>query len=85
MGVKTTLEAKRILHRLQRKSFLELSPKPKSFLMHKLVLSFARERGQDEMKETMLNSKARLSAFYVSLFEKLNKQFFDRTIHASIY
>ena len=27
------------------------------------------------MKETMLNSKARLSAFYVSLFEKLNKQF----------
>ena len=85
MGVKTTLEAKRILHRLQRKSFLELSPKPESFLMHKLVLSFARERGQDEMKETMLNSKARLSAFYVSLFEKLNKQFFDRTIHASIY
>ena len=43
--------------------------------MHKLVLSFARERGQDEMKETMLNSKARLSAFYVSLFEKLNQQF----------
>ena len=26
------------------------------------------------MKETMLNSKARLSAFYVSLFDKLNKQ-----------
>ena len=75
MGVKTTLEAKRILHRLRRKSFLDISPKPESFLMHKLVLSFARERGQDEMKETMLNSKARLSAFYVSLFEKLNKQF----------
>ena len=27
------------------------------------------------MKETMLNSKARLSAFYVSLFEKLNERF----------
>ena len=40
-----------------------------------MVLSFARERGQNEMKETMLNSKARLSAFYVSLFDKLNKQF----------
>ena len=75
MGVKTTLEAKRILHRLRRKSFLDSSPKPESFSMHKLVLSFARERGQDEMKETMLNSKARLSAFYVSLFEKLNQQF----------
>ena len=43
--------------------------------MHKLVLLFARQRGQDEMKEIMLNSKARLSAFYISLFEKLNKQF----------
>ncbi|XP_066015507.1 uncharacterized protein [Pocillopora verrucosa] len=75
MGVKTTLEAKKILHRLRRKSFLDSSSKPESFSMHKLILSFARERGQDEMKETMLNSKARLSAFYVSLFEKLNQQF----------
>ncbi|XP_066015922.1 uncharacterized protein [Pocillopora verrucosa] len=75
MGVKTTLEAKKILHRLRRKSFLDSSSKPESFSMHKLVLSFVRERGQDEMKETMLNSKARLSAFYVSLFEKLNQQF----------
>ena len=75
MGVKTTLEAKKILHRLRRKSFLDSSSKPESFSMHKLVLLFARRRGQDEMKETMLNSKARLSAFYVSLFEKLNKQF----------
>ena len=75
MGVKTTLESKKILHRLRRKSFLDSSYKPESFSMHKLVLSFARERGEDEMKETMLNSKVRLSAFYVSLFEKLNKQF----------
>ena len=75
MGVKTTLEARKILHRLRRKSFLGSSSKPESFSMHKLVLSFARGRGQDEMKETMLSSKARLSAFYVSLFEKLNRQF----------
>ena len=75
MGVKTTPETKKILHRLRRKSFLDSSSKPESFSMHKLVLSFARERGQDEMQETMLNSKARLSEFYVSLFEKLNKQF----------
>ena len=75
MGVKTTLEAKKILHRLRRKSFLDSSSKPESFSMHKLVLLFARQRGQDEMKEIMLNSKARLSAFYISLFEKLNKQY----------
>ena len=74
MGVKTS-QAKKILRRLQRKSFLDSSSKAESFWMHKMVLSFARERGQDEMKETMLNSKARMSAFYVSLFEKLNKQF----------
>ena len=75
MGVKTTLEAKKILHRLRKKSFLDYSFKPESFSMHKLILSFLRERGQDEMKEAMLNSKARLSAFYVSLFEQLNQQF----------
>ena len=75
MRVRTTLEAKKILHRLRRKSFLDSSSKPESFSMHKLVLLFARQRGQDEMKEIMLNSKARLSAFYISLFEKLNKQF----------
>ena len=75
MGVKTTLEAKKILHRLRRKSLLDSSCKAESFSMHKLLLSFARERGEDEIKETMLNSKARLCAFYVSLFEKLNEQF----------
>ena len=75
MGVKPTLEARKILQRLRRKSFLDSSSKPESFSMHKLILSFVRERGQDEMKEAMLNSKARLSAFYVSLFEQLNQQF----------
>ena len=71
MGVKTTLEAKKILHRLRRKSFLDSSSKAELFSMHKLVLSFARERGADEMNETMLNSKARLPAFYFSIFVNL--------------
>ena len=75
VGVKTNLEAKKILHRLRRKSLLDSSCKAESFSMHKLLVAFARERGEDEMKETMLNSKARLCAFYISLFEKLNEQF----------
>lgn len=75
MGIKTSLEAKKILHRLRRKSLLDSGSKPDSFSMHKLLLSFVRERGKDEMKETMLNSKVRFSAFYVSLFEKMNEQF----------
>ena len=75
MGVETNLEAKKILHRLRRKSLLDSSFKPDSFSMHKLLLSFAWEKGEKESKETMLKSKARLSAFYVSLLEKLNEQF----------
>ena len=43
--------------------------------MHKLLQSFAREKGENEMKDTVLNSKDRLNAFYVSLFQKLNEQF----------
>jgi len=43
--------------------------------MHKLVQSFARKKGEKQMKETLLNSKRRFYAFYVSLFEKLNAQF----------
>ena len=75
MGVKTNLEGKKILHRLRRKSLLDGGFKPESFSMHKLLLSFAMEKGEEELKETLLCSKARLCAFYVSLFEKLNEQF----------
>ena len=75
MGVKTNLQAKKILHRLRRKSLLDCSFKLESFSMHKLLLAFAMEKGEDELKETLLSSKARLRTFYVSLFEKLNEQF----------
>ena len=75
MGITTILEAKKVLQRLRRKSLLDYSSRPDSFSMHKLLLSFAREKGEDEMKETVLKSKARLCAFYVSQFEKLNEQF----------
>ena len=75
IGVKTNLEAKKILHRLRRKSLLDCSFKLESFSMHKLLMSFAMEKGEDELKETLLSSKASLCAFYVSLFEKLNEQF----------
>ena len=67
--------AKKILQSLRRKSLLDSSSKPGSFSMHKLVESFARERGGHEMKETVVNSKSRLRAFYVSRFKKLNEEF----------
>ena len=69
------LEAKKLLHGLRRKSLLDLDVKQEVFTMHKLLQSFAREKGENEMKDTVLNSKDRLNAFYVSLFQKLNEQF----------
>ena len=75
IDIKTNVEAKKVLQRLRRKSLLDSTSRPDSFSMHKLLLSFAREKGEDEMKETVLKSKARLCAFYVSHFEKLNEQF----------
>ena len=68
-------EAKKILQRLCRKSLIDSSSKPGSFSMHKLLQSFAREKGEHQMKEIIQNSKRRFCEFYVSLFQKLNEQF----------
>ena len=70
-----SIEARKILGSLRRKSLIDSSSKPGSFTMHRLLQSFAREKGEKEMTETFLNSKSRLNAFYVSLLEKLNEQF----------
>ena len=67
--------AKKVLHSLRRKSLLESSSKPDTFLMHQLILLFAKQKGENEMKEVLLKSKARLCAFYASRFENLNEEF----------
>ena len=69
------LQAKKLLLSLQRKSLIDSGVKQELFTMHKLLQSFAREKGENEMKDTVLKSKDRLNAFYVSLFQKLNEQF----------
>lgn len=71
----TRFSATKILQRLRRKSLIDSSSKPGSFQIHSLFQSFAREKGEQEMKETLLTSRARFYEFYISLFEKLNKQF----------
>ena len=75
LGKKTAFEAKRMLQSLRRKSLIDSSTKPGTFTMHKLLQSFSREKGDTDMKETILNAKGRLNAFYVSHFDKLNEQF----------
>ena len=75
MGMKNTARANKILQRLRRKSLLDLGSKPGSFSMHKLLQSFSREKGEQEMAETILRAKARFRAYYVTLFKTLNEKF----------
>ena len=75
LGETRICKAKKILQRLYRKSLIDSSSKPGSFSMHKLLQSFAREKGEHQMNEVIRNSKRRFCEFYVSLFEKLNEQF----------
>ena len=71
-----SLQTKKLLHSLRRKSLLDSGLQQEFFTMHKLIQTFAREKGQtDEMKDTVLKSKHRLNNFYVSLFKKLNQQY----------
>ena len=72
---KTLRLTKNILQSLERKSLLDSSLERRSFKMHKLLQLFARERGNNEMKEIFYDSKTRFHAYYLSLFKKLNEQF----------
>ena len=73
---KNNFQTKKLLHSLRRKSLLDSGLQQEFFTMHKLIQTFAREKGQtDEMKDAVLKSKHRLNDFYVSLFKKLNQQY----------
>ena len=75
LGKTGTIEVIKVLQSLRRKSLIDSSSKQAAFTMHKLLQSFAREKGEREMTETIVDSQGRLKAFYISLFEKLNQQF----------
>ena len=73
---KTQIEVKGLLQSLRRKSLLDSSSSPAaSFSMHTLIKSFTTEKGEREMEQTFLDSRARFYEFYISLFEKLNCDF----------
>ena len=75
LGKTRVVEGKKMLQSLRRKSFLDSSSTPESFSMHKFLQSFVRVIGEHQMKDILLDSRARFYAFYVSLFETLNEQF----------
>ena len=75
LGMKK-FEARKMLEKLQRKSLIDFSLKSeKNVSFHKLLVSFVREKGELEMKETVLNSKARFCEFYIALFQDLTEKF----------
>lgn len=75
LGMANTAKANKILQRLRRKSLLDLSSKTGSFSIHKLLQSFSREKGEQEMKETILSTKSRFCAYYITLFKSLNEKY----------
>ena len=75
LGVTRTTEAEKVLRRLQRRSLIDCPSELSKYSMHKLIQSFAREKGEADMKETVRISKSRFHAFYIAQFEKLNENF----------
>ncbi|XP_068751504.1 uncharacterized protein [Montipora capricornis] len=66
-----------MLKLLQRKSFLDSNSQPGTFIMHKLLQSFAKETGDQRMEEIVANAKCRFHAHYISRFDKLNNEFLN--------
>ncbi len=75
LGVENTAKANKILQRLRRKSLLDLASKTGSFSIHKLLHSFSRKKGEQEMKDTILSAKSRFCAYYIALFKSLNEKY----------
>jgi len=75
LGITRATEAEKVLRRLQRKSLIDCCSNLSKFSMHKLIQSFAMEKGENDMRETVLISKSRFYTFYIGLFEKLNENF----------
>ena len=74
LGMKT-IQAARMLQILQRKSLIDSSSKAEKYSIHKLLLSFVQEKGENEMKEMVLNAKVRFFELHISLFETLTEKF----------
>ena len=77
LNVTGVIEAKKMLQRLRRKSLLDTNSQCGTFTMHKLLQSFAKETGEQRMKEIVANAKCRFYAHYISRFNKLNNEFLD--------
>ena len=70
---KSKAKAEIMLKRLQRRSLID--SRSGLYQMHKLLQSFASEKGENEMNEVFRNAKTRFEAYYISRFSMLNEKF----------
>jgi len=75
LDLTNTVRVSKILQRLRRKSLLNPGTKHGLFSIHKLIQSFSREKGEQEMQETVFCAKSRFRAYYVKRFKTLNGKF----------
>ena len=75
LNVTGLIEATKMLQRLQRKSLLDSNSHCETHTMHKLLQSFAKQTGEQGMKEVLANAKCRIHAYFISRFDELNDEF----------
>lgn len=75
LGLANTARTNQVLKRLRRKSLLDSGTRHGLFSMHKLIQTYSREKGEQEMQETVSRAKSRIRAYYVKLFQTLNEEF----------
>ena len=68
-------DAESILKSFQRKSYIDSYSETGSFKVHKILCLFAKQKGEQQMKDVLLRSKTRWLQFYISLFAKLSERF----------
>ena len=68
-------DAEPILKSFKRKSYIDSYSETGSFKVHKILCLFAKQKGEQQMKDVLLRSKTRLLQFYISLFAKLSERF----------
>ena len=70
------LQAKRNIENLKRKSLIDSNGDcEEMYALHPLIQSFASQKGEEDMGDVLVLSKARFLQFYINLFYHLNLRF----------
>ena len=75
LGLERSTKTKEVLKRLQERALIDRCSNSDKFSLHKLLQSFAKDKGEREMEETILIANTRFLLFYIDLAEKLNEMF----------